>query len=149
VRRPPRLRRLARVRAIEEELARTAFAEAVQAAAAAEGELERARRALADARADTARRQRASVLDTGAILAAHGALDGLAGAIEHRRERLAERAASADRSRADWLERRRAVRALERLVDRARRRDAAEEARSENAAADERFSRHGSERRSR
>lgn len=115
-----RLARLARVRALQEEQARAEWQAAEQEARAAE-----ARTARATADRDTARGLLADDLSAGAlgpgeVMLAHGQLDRMDREIRQRREVQVTARFQADQARAPWEERRRDVRALERLEERAR-----------------------------
>lgn len=112
-----RLQRVLQVRALEEQVARARWLHLEREAAVAE------ERAVDRFRArDTAQRElRATLvgLDPAGVLWRHGVLDRMTGAAVRQRERAVTLRDRAEQRRSPWEDRRREVRALERLRARA------------------------------
>ena len=156
-----RLARILRIRGIEERAARATWAEAELRSAQADGESERARRAVARGRRDLAAElgppalpdpdapslargpearsgtESGKTLDASRALRGHAALDSLLRFFRSRLETGLTRRAQADDRKERWRARDSDRRALEELRERAARRHREELRRREEAQADE------------
>jgi len=115
-----RLARLARVRVLQEEQARAEWQAAEQEAEAARTHRDQAHADRVQAREVLANDLRTSSIAPGEVVLAHQQLDRMDREFTRRRELAATAQFHADRARTPWEERRRDVRALERLEDKAR-----------------------------
>lgn len=131
-----RLRRVARVRDIEERLAREERAVAEVRAREAESVREQARDALHAARLELAR-YLAGTVDARAVLSAHRLIDDHQRLLGERTEAAAAERRTADAAAEVHRERKAASQAMEKLRDRARDRHQDALAREENAEMDE------------
>lgn len=129
-----RLERLARLRALEERVARAAWGAAEQGAREAEAAADEVRRTLAEGRAALGLELARGPLEPRAVLAEQHVLVVLGRRLAQRRQDALTRRGQAERQAEAWRERRARSEALERLGARAR----AEHARtSERRAASE------------
>lgn len=131
------LARLARVRSIQERLAREAWQAAVAEARLAEAGLDAAHAAVDGARDALRRLASAGALDVGNVLIAQRELARLERDEVRVRERVVTLRERAERLRPAWQERRREVVGLERLEQHARDAWTVEERRREARAMDE------------
>jgi flagellar export protein FliJ len=132
-----RLQRVERVREIQEQEARGAFALAEAEARAREADCERAQGELQRGRAALGALQAAARIDVQAVLLAQRGTLSLTRALRVARERLQLARARSDELRRAWQEREQAREALGRLGERARTRHVAEQARVELAEIEE------------
>jgi flagellar biosynthesis chaperone FliJ len=133
-----RLERLARVRALEERVARAAWGAAERGARQAEAAADTARAALAGGREELRARLAREPLDPQGVLIGQSALVRLGRALARRREDWLTRRGQAERLAEAWRERRGRSEALELLRQREREAHAREALRREAAASDER-----------
>jgi flagellar export protein FliJ len=131
------LDRLARVRSIQERLAREAWQAAMADVRVAEAELDTAHAAVDAARDDLRRLGATGVVDVARVLIAQRELARLDRGVVRFRERVVTLRERADRLRPAWQERRRDVAGLERLEEHARDAWIVEERRREARAMDE------------
>jgi flagellar export protein FliJ len=131
-----RLRRVARVRDIEEQMAREERAAAEARARAAAAAREQAREALEAARGELAKRLHGP-LEARSVLSAHRLLDDHQRLLGERLREAAETRQGADQAAQVHRERKAAAQAMEKLRDRARDRHREALAREENAEMDE------------
>jgi len=115
-----RLRRVKRVRAVEEDIERARFAEAEGQARSAENAADRARAAAAGAIADLRALQASPALEPAAVLAALALVDEARAALRDADRRAHTQRTEAETRRQAWLARRRDLEALERLEERSR-----------------------------
>ncbi len=132
-----RLERLARVREVQEELARATWAGAEREAREGEEQADALAEALRAAQRELVAARRDPRGGAARALVAERTLDTLAERLRSARERARTRRAQADRLRDAWRERERDVAALERLEERARERHQLEAGRAEALVADE------------
>lgn len=133
-----RLRRLLRVRDIEENLARSEWAEREGVANAADEASEQAAEAVSQARADIVRGAESEGPISPAWLdAAHGAVDGLSALLRKKRETSASLRSQADAARDHWREIDARRRGLVELEARARIQHRIELERTDNTEMDE------------
>lgn len=134
-RRSQRLRRVLRVREVQEEQARAAWLSSEVVARDAEDRTE----ALRSARADMAARLGEALPSTPPawVLLAHDQLTLTGQRAAGQRERAATLRAQAEAAREPWTERRAVARGLERLVDRAAARERADDLADESRQLDE------------
>ena len=132
-----RLQRVLGVRRLEEEIARAAYMEVETRAKSAESARERAREDVRAGLAQLTRVVEARELDADAVLLEQFSVDQATKRVPpaSQRARLAREAA--ERERRSWEERRRALKGLENLRERAQTAFRAEEARVENLRLDE------------
>jgi flagellar export protein FliJ len=131
------LQRVLGVRRLEEELARATFMEVEARAKSAEAARERARDDLRRGLAELARAVAAPELDAEEILLDHRAVDLTRRRVPPLVQRARASRDAADRERRTWEERKRAVKSLENLRERARTAHQTEEARVDNLRLDE------------
>jgi len=132
-----RLGRLRKVRRLQEEQERERWLEAELARREAEAAEQQARAALHAAEEDLRARQAADALGVLEVLQAQDALERVNVVLRGARERARTAAYQAERMRAPWEERRKEVRGLERLEERAREVWRREELRRETMEMDE------------
>jgi flagellar export protein FliJ len=116
-----RLERLASVRKVQEQLERERWLAAELRAREAEAAAARLRDAVASGEAELRLRQGAGTLRAAELLHGQAAVERLQGLLRRARERARSARFQAERLRAPWEERRKELRGLERLEQRARR----------------------------
>ena len=131
------LERLARVRAIEERLARVVWANAEAAAREAEAAAESAREELKDSRADLAKRTSKGPLEARTVMLQHAVMGGLGRHLKLKQEEFLSRRGQADRIGETWRTRRADSEALARLREKSRLAHVREEVRRETVELDE------------
>lgn len=132
-----RLQRVEDVRSIEEQLERERWARAQRDQLEAEARVEGLRGEIARARGELRRLQGTSPVDTGAILAAHGLLNGLFGRLTEARRAAFSCAAEAEARRRDWAHKKGEHEGLQRLEERERDEHRREVEKSDQAQLDE------------
>jgi len=132
-----RLQRVRRVRAVEEDLARARFAEAEQAARAAEDRVEERRRAIDVAIDDLRGLQGSPTLAPSSVIAALGLVDEARAAWRSSEQSARSLRETAEGVRHAWMERRRDLEGLDRLDERSRDAYFRERERTEALALDE------------
>jgi len=134
-RRSERLRRILRVREVQEEQARAAWLRTENVARDAEAGTERLREALADMTARLSS-ELAALPPTWVVLS-HDQIDRTGQRVVDQRERARTLRNQADAARVPWTQRRAAARGLERLVDRTCGQERADELAADAQAMDE------------
>lgn len=132
-----RLQRVLGVRRLEEELARAAFMEGETRAQQAESVRDRARHDVEQSLAQLTRAVEARELDADAVLLDQFTVDQTAKRLPPAAQRARVAREGAERERRAWEERKRALKSLENLRERARTAHQAEEARVDNLRLDE------------
>lgn len=132
-----RLQRVLGVRRLEEEIARAGFVEVETRAKSAEAVRERARGDVEAGLRELARKVEARDLDADAVLLDQFTVDQATKRVRPAVQRARAARDAADRERRAWEERKRALKSLENLRERARTAHREEEARVDNLRLDE------------